>query len=153
MLKYDSNGVLEVTPDFSRLSYRIDTGDRVAYEYWVEHVSPGMRFDAALNEAKMMNDVFARIAHQRQTEIVGDEFDLAPKRSFRMLVNAEIVSGVDFECDGVFVHYFVELPPGWTPATTSAFNFLKKKSIPSPSLSFKNNFIQVLFSIPSSKIF
>ena len=35
-------------------------GDRVTYEYWLEHVSAAMGPDAQLKEALMINDLHAR---------------------------------------------------------------------------------------------
>ena len=35
-------------------------GDRVTYEYWLEHVSSAMGPDAQLKEALMINDLHAR---------------------------------------------------------------------------------------------
>lgn len=38
---------------------------------------------------------------------------------FRLVLNGEIVSAQDFEYDGLFVHYFVELPLGWSATSES----------------------------------
>ena len=42
-----------------------------------------------------------------------------PIPTCRLLLNGEIVSARDFEYDGLFVHYFVELPMGWNATTES----------------------------------
>ena len=88
------------------------------YEYWLDHVSTAMHYDAQLQEALMLNDVYARLT-QRRAAMVGEEFERAPKRTFRVVINAEIVSAEDFEYDGLFVHYFVELPMGWSATKES----------------------------------
>ena len=70
-----------------------------------------MHYDAQLKEALMMNDVFARHLESRIAEI-GDDFQMPPNRTFRMVVNAEFVSAESFDYDNLFIHYFVELPVG-----------------------------------------
>ena len=47
---------------------------------------------------------------------VGDDFEMPPGRKLRLLVFGEIVSASNFETLGskIFVHYFVNLPVGWS---------------------------------------
>lgn len=54
----------------------------VSYEYWLEHDSPTMQYDEQLQEALMLNDVYARLAQQRRAD-VGEDFEKPPKRTFR----------------------------------------------------------------------
>lgn len=77
-----------------------------------------MNYDAQLQEALMLNDVYAKLVQQRLTE-VGEDFEAPPKRSFRLVLNGEIVSAERFDYDNLFVHYFVELPLGWSATNDS----------------------------------
>ena len=43
-------------------------GDRVTYEYWLEHVSAAMGPDAQLKEAPMINDLHARLEPESLSE-------------------------------------------------------------------------------------
>ena len=75
----------------------------------------------------MMNDVFARHLESRIADI-GDDFQMPPSRTFRMVVNAEFVSAEGFDYDNLFIHYFVELPVGWSATTDSQLNGMTHKS-------------------------
>lgn len=67
----------------------------------------------------MLNDIYAKLNEKRMADI-GDHFEQPPtKRTFRMVINAEIVSAFNFEYDSLFIHYFVELPLGWTATEDS----------------------------------
>ncbi len=69
----------------------------------------------------MQNEVFARHAQLLRSE-VGDNFERPPGRTFRVFLNGEIMSAEDFDTYGnkLFVHYFVELPIGWSLASDEA---------------------------------
>ena len=45
-------------------------GDRVTYEYWLEHVSAAMGPDAQLKEALMINDLHARLEPEFSSELI-----------------------------------------------------------------------------------
>jgi len=62
-----------------------------------------------------MGEVLLRHAQLRRAE-VGAEFETPSGRSFRFLVFGEIVSARAFDAGGAnaFVHYFVNLPVGWS---------------------------------------
>jgi Meckel syndrome type 1 protein len=100
----------------------IPGGDRTTYEYWLDNVSPSMGCDAQLKEALMLNDLHARHAQNIAKE-VSDEFepelDKQQQRTFRLLLNCELVSAEDFDYDTLFVRYLVELPVGWTTVAES----------------------------------
>ena len=91
-----------------------------------------MHYDQQLQEALMINDVYSKLSQQRAAA-VGEEFERPPPRTFRAVVHCEIVSARycerldhmcnllsyvsrDFDHDNLFVHYFTELPLGWTVA-------------------------------------
>lgn len=124
VLKYGANGVLEVSPDFTnnRKPYTIELENKKdTFEYWIEHVSPVMDYDEQLRENVMQNEVFARHVQVLRQE-VGDDFEKPPGRSFRLVVNGEIISAEDFDHtfgSSLFVHYFLELPIGWSLADES----------------------------------
>ncbi len=56
---------------------------------------------------------------------------MPPGRSFRMVVYGEIVSASNFETEGskLFVHYFVNLPVGWTTSEATTNSDLIGKNI------------------------
>ncbi len=64
----------------------------------------------------MLNDLHARNVQNLAKE-VGDEFEEIDTekhdRTFRLLINCEIVSAEDFDYDNLSVRYLVELPFGW----------------------------------------
>ena len=119
VLKYGANGVLEVNPDFTsnRKPYIIELEhQKETYEYWIEHVSPIMDQDEEMRESVMQNEVFARHIQVLRSE-VGEDFEKPPGRSFRVVINGEIISAEDFDTtfgSSLFVHYFLELPLGWS---------------------------------------
>lgn len=81
IIRFDVNGVLEVIPDFchGRKQYQIEDVNGDAFEFWVEHVSPSMKYEVQLKEAMMMNDIYSKMAQHRLSQ-VGDEFEMPPKR-------------------------------------------------------------------------
>jgi hypothetical protein len=71
VLKHGSNGVLEVSPDFTnnRKPYTIELDNKETCEYWIEHVSAGMDYDEQLREDVMQNEVFARHVQVLRSEV------------------------------------------------------------------------------------
>lgn len=71
----------------------------------------------------MLGEVLQRHSQLRRAE-VGNDFESPIGRSFRFVVFGEIVTAHDFDSYGskVFVHYFVNLPVGWSVSeqTTNA---------------------------------
>ena len=48
---------------------------------------------------------------------MGEDFEKPPGRTFRVVLNCEIVAAEDFETtfgSSLFIHYFLELPMGWS---------------------------------------
>ena len=98
---------------------QISANSKEAYEYWILNASTTMKQDDQLRENLMLNEVYARHAQLRKNE-VGTEFEIPPPRVFRMVVYGEIISASYFETydftstTNLFVHYFIDLPTGWT---------------------------------------
>ena len=61
-------------------------------------------------------------------------------QTFRLLLNAELVSAQDFEYDGLFIHYFVELPLGWSATKESQLWGITQR--------FENTLLMLKFSNP-----
>ena len=79
----------------------------------------GMDYDEQLRESVMQNEVFARHVQILRSE-VGEDFEAPPGRSFRMVLNGELVSALNFDHSygsSLCIHYFLDLPLGWTIAT------------------------------------
>ena len=76
----------------------------------------------------MLSEVLTRHIQLRRAE-VGDQFEIPPGRAFRMVVFGEIVSASNFETLGsrLFVHYFVNLPVGWTASEETTASDLSGK--------------------------
>ena len=132
VLKYGSNGVMEVSPDFSQNGrpYRVEmnlNGENVAYEYWIEHASAGMQYNDQIDEHRVLNNFYAAQV-QPILRDVGDVFEDIPQRAFRLVINGEIVSAENFDYDGLSIHYFVELPPGWNATQESQLTGLTHTS-------------------------
>ena len=82
-------------------------------EYWVEHTSSELDYEAQLKETLVQNEVFARHNQLQQAE-VGDNFEMPPAGMFRLHLAGEIVSAEMFEYSNLYINYLLELPPGWT---------------------------------------
>jgi len=63
----------------------------------------------------MLGEVLTRHVQLRRAE-VGTDFESPTGRCLRFVVFGEIVSAKDFDTHGskLFVHYFVNLPVGWS---------------------------------------
>ena len=104
----------------------VDQAQGETYDYWLDHASANIEDDDQLRESLMLNEVYSRHAQIRRNE-VGEDFEMPPNpRSLRMVINGEIVLAKNFETYDItatanlFVHYIVDLPEGWTNATTGA---------------------------------
>ena len=64
-------------------------------EYWVEHTSSELDYEAQLKETLVQNEVFARHNQLQQAE-VGDNFEMPPAGMFRLHLAGEIVSATMF---------------------------------------------------------
>lgn len=94
--------------------YCSQVGHNQVLEYWIEHASTNIEHDDELRESLMLNEVYSRHAQLRQNE-VGNLFEMPTRRTFRMVVNGEIVSAKNFcEASKFFIHYFIDIPTGWT---------------------------------------
>ena len=62
---------------------------------------------------------------------VGDDFERPPGRSFRLFVNGEITSAHNFSDiygSKMFIHYFLELPMGWSQASDEEIHGITQTS-------------------------
>ncbi|XP_069683999.1 tectonic-like complex member MKS1 [Periplaneta americana] len=125
-IRWDSvMGVLTVTPDFTSHSqsaqingvepYRIEVdGDaRNTYRYWIEHASVDMSQEERDKEFAVINKLYEHHLDIRQLQ-VGSEFEMPRHGILQVHVLCEITSAQYFEYDHLFVHYFFELPKGWS---------------------------------------
>ena len=91
------------------------------------NASPTLKQDDQLRETLMLNEVYARHAQIRRNE-VGTDFEMPQNRVFRMVVYGEIVSAAYFETyeltstANLFVHYFIDLPTGWSAVSMDQEN-------------------------------
>nr|XP_054749284.1 tectonic-like complex member MKS1 isoform X1 [Lytechinus pictus] len=115
-IKVSMGGVITVSPDFThhREPYTIvtDTGGRDTFQYSLTLASTAMSSKEQAKENKMYHELL-----QRHTDIitayVGQDFEQVPPSTLRLCILGEIVSAKNFEYDGLYVHYFVELPRHW----------------------------------------
>ncbi|PSN49376.1 Meckel syndrome type 1 protein [Blattella germanica] len=126
-VRWDSiSGVLTVTPDFTSVTpplehvnklepYRIEVdGDaRNTYRYWIEHVSLCMSQEERDKEVSVMKKLYEHHLDIRHLQ-VGTEFDMPRHGILQVHILGEIATAQDFEYDHLFVHYFFELPKGWS---------------------------------------
>ena len=107
--------------------FQVGNNRKELYEYWIINASPMIKHDDQLRETLMLNEVYARHAQIRKNE-VGTDFEMPPARVFRMVVYGEIVSASYFETydfnstANLFVHYFIDLPTGWTAVSMDKDN-------------------------------
>lgn len=118
-VKIDVNGQIFVKPDFNgeRPPYRIETCNdlREVYEYTIEHCSTQMTSDQREQEFKSFNELYNRHALYLASQ-VGSGFDPVPEPGvLRMNIFGEIVSAKGFDYDGLYVHFFLDLPHNWKP--------------------------------------
>ncbi|KAL9980908.1 hypothetical protein ACROYT_G009550 [Oculina patagonica] len=117
-VKIDANGQMFVKPDFNgeRPPYRIETHNdlREVYEYTIEHCSTPMTSDQREQEFKSFTELYNRHALYLASQ-VGPGFDPVNLGVLRMNIFGEIVSAKGFDYDGLYVHYFLDLPQKWRP--------------------------------------
>ncbi|XP_038058674.1 Meckel syndrome type 1 protein-like [Patiria miniata] len=119
-IKYDTHGVLSVTPDFNRYRspYTIVTEStrRDTFEYTLELASQPMAQRDQDRETKMFRELYQR--HMDYVgAMVGHDFEQVSAGILRLLVYGEIVSAKNYEYDNLYVHFFVELPKHWSTDT------------------------------------
>lgn len=115
-IKVSMGGVISVSPDFThhREPYTIvtDTAGRDTFQFTLTLASQSMSYKEQVRENKMYHELL-----QRHTDIisayVGQDFEQVPPGTLRLCILGEIVSAKNFEYDGLYVHYFVELPRHW----------------------------------------
>lgn len=118
-IKIDANGQIFVKPDFNgeKPPYRVETQNelREVYEYTVEHCSVQMTSDQREQEFKSFNELYNRHALYLASQ-VGSGFETMPEPGvLRMNIFGEIVSAKGFDYDGLYVHFFLDLPEKWRP--------------------------------------
>ncbi|KAM7451886.1 Pleiotropic negative transcriptional regulator [Porites harrisoni] len=118
-VKIDVNGQIFVKPDFNGENppHRIETCNdlREVYEYTIEQCSPQMTSDQREQEYKSFSELYNRHALYLASQ-VGSGFDPVPEPGvLRMNLFGEIVSARGFEYDGLYVHFFLDLPSKWRP--------------------------------------
>lgn len=119
-VKIDAYGQIFVKPDFNgdNPPYRLETCNelREVYEYTVEHCSQQMTSDQREQEFKSFTELYNRHAFYLASQ-VGPGFDPLPEPGIlRMNIFGEIVSAKGFDYDGLYVHFFLDLPTKWRPA-------------------------------------
>ncbi|KAJ9589611.1 hypothetical protein L9F63_017196, partial [Diploptera punctata] len=119
-------GILTVTPDFTSFSqseelatkvqpYHIEVdGDaRNTYRYWIENISPDMSQEEKDKEVAIIKKLYEHHLDIRQLQ-VGSEFEMPRHGVLQVHILGEVCTAEHFEYDYLFVHYFFELPKGWT---------------------------------------
>ncbi|KAL5016147.1 hypothetical protein ScPMuIL_005736 [Solemya velum] len=113
-IQMDANGVLCIKPDFNqgRKQYVVETTGvgREVFEYTVENASEQMNRQERDRELKMLREVYTRHKDFLMS-CVGQDFELPPPDSLRLVVYGEIESASNFEYDNLYIHFFVDLPP------------------------------------------
>ncbi|KXJ29494.1 Meckel syndrome type 1 protein [Exaiptasia diaphana] len=117
-IKFDINGQIFLKPDCNHgeLPYRIEThtDSRDVYEYTIEHCSTQMTSEQQEQEMKSFNELYNRHALFLVSQ-VGMDFDYVPEAGvLKMELLGEIVSAKGFDYDGLYIHFFLELPQEWT---------------------------------------
>ncbi|KAK5638627.1 hypothetical protein RI129_012922 [Pyrocoelia pectoralis] len=115
-IKYDSvQKVLTMLPDFTQSEpyyIHVEGDAKKIYEYRVDDVSEKIPIDSLLKE----NEILDRInLHQLKMKLDKGyrEFEIPPKNKLSVYLFLEILSARNFECNTVYVQYFIDLPPHW----------------------------------------
>ncbi|XP_028662775.1 Meckel syndrome type 1 protein isoform X2 [Erpetoichthys calabaricus] len=116
-IRVDSNGVITVKPDFNsnKEPYRLETaGDkRELWRYTMENVSTGLNAEEQDREQRVYRDLYSR--HKEYlSSLVGQDFEMVPPGTLRLLINGEIISAEGYEYDSLYVHFFLDLPRCWS---------------------------------------
>ncbi|XP_068766077.1 tectonic-like complex member MKS1 isoform X2 [Struthio camelus] len=116
-IKVDSNGVITVKPDFTgtKGAYRIelDGEKRELWKYTIENASVQVQQEEEEREQRVFRDLYSR--HKEYLRgLVGSEFEMTLPGTLRLFVNGEVVSAQGYEYDNLYVHFFLELPKGWS---------------------------------------
>ncbi|XP_065833622.1 tectonic-like complex member MKS1 isoform X2 [Oscarella lobularis] len=119
-MQVDARGVLQIEPNFNggpRASkYVVESEDNEVYEYVIEHASKSADVEQKMHESKMFRELYARHS-DILAGVVGEDFVSAPQPdgAVRLHVRGEIVKGVDYEYDHLYVQYAVGVPTvGWS---------------------------------------
>ncbi|XP_067015831.2 tectonic-like complex member MKS1 isoform X2 [Anabrus simplex] len=114
--------VLTITPDFTSTSvtgkmlpFRIEVGGdaRNLYHYWLEHASEDLPQEEKERDRALLTKMLEHELNMRQAQ-VGTEFVVPYPGYLQVHILGEVVSAAHFEYDHLFVHYFFELPIGWS---------------------------------------
>ncbi|KAK3868937.1 hypothetical protein Pcinc_025715 [Petrolisthes cinctipes] len=121
-LRFDTQGQLTVTPDFTRPAtkpHRIESygADNAQYEYKIENISPIRSLEEHQQEARLAE----QLSKQRIEEVhqvAGLEWEDGGERKegeVRLVVTGEITRALHFDdASSLYVHYALYLPPGWS---------------------------------------
>ncbi|XP_045607821.2 tectonic-like complex member MKS1 isoform X1 [Procambarus clarkii] len=119
-LRYDAQGQLMVSPDFTKptsKAYRLESfgSDNALYEYTIENISLCHSAEEKHHEDQLVK----QITEQRLEEIeqmVGLEWDTQQLEvgELHLLVVGEIMRALHFsEAFSLYIHFVLHLPPGW----------------------------------------
>ncbi|XP_036355391.1 Meckel syndrome type 1 protein homolog [Octopus sinensis] len=116
-IEADSNGVVSIRPDLSkgRKPYTIGSSGlgRDVFEYSIEHASNDISSDYCEQEQKMYRELYQRHNSLLAT-FIGKEFETVERNVLRVMLFGEIESARNFEYDNLYLHFFVDLPRGWS---------------------------------------
>ncbi|XP_065214383.1 tectonic-like complex member MKS1 [Planococcus citri] len=108
---------LTIAPDFANFNtagYKIDvdalTDTRYVYRYWIVNVSQSEE----VTSLGKIDKLSAELSHYQPPLNFSLEFEVPYKDFLNIFVFAEIQKAAKFECDNLFVRYYVYLPEAWT---------------------------------------
>ncbi|XP_073472683.1 tectonic-like complex member MKS1 [Aquarana catesbeiana] len=116
-IRVDGNGVITLKPDVTGTKgpYRleIENQKRELWRYSLHHVSKSVQKEEQEREEAVYKDLYGR--HKEYlNSLVGSDFEMPPAGTLRVFINGEIVSAQEYECDNLYVHFFLELPKHWS---------------------------------------
>ncbi|KAM9321348.1 tectonic-like complex member MKS1 [Gastrophryne carolinensis] len=116
-IRVDGNGVLTLKPDITGTKgpYRIEVEGqkRELWRYSLHHVSESVQREDQEREEAIYRDLYGR--HKEYlNSLVGSDFEMPPAGTLRVFINGEIVSAQEFECNNLYIHFFMELPKHWS---------------------------------------
>ncbi|XP_034235784.1 Meckel syndrome type 1 protein-like [Thrips palmi] len=115
-----ASGSLFVSPDIcgpptESKPYRIEVdGDaRNVYEYWLELASSDTSEEEKVREAELRSKVYRHQSDLRKARI-GDDFCACQSGTLSVNIFGQINILQNFDDHNLFIHYFIDLPRGWS---------------------------------------
>ncbi|XP_066589870.1 tectonic-like complex member MKS1 isoform X2 [Prorops nasuta] len=114
-LTYDkARKILIVQPDFTSNQnfYSIDSKSGISYDYWIEHASEKRSSPELQQRMENLQREIQPLSLNKKIELF-QEMQLPAFGILNIFLNLDILSAHEFDYNGLFIAYYVELKPNW----------------------------------------